>query len=301
MYDYSKHMLTFGVISLAILLSYRYNGNLSDKNSDKIKSIQKYLVDDDKKNSPILWIYIPNDKEYPYISLCLKSIISKCGTDFNIVTIDDNSLSTIIPDWTINMTVIPDPMKTNVRNLAVTRLLYLYGGLFIPPSFICNQTLIDIYDDSVKDNKILVGEVSNKNIMSSYTDFSPSLSIIGCEKNNKCISDITHKLEILISQDYTNESVFTGYIQKELMEWSNTGCMRIIDANMIGIEDADGYMVTIDRLFGNTYIPFQKNIYGIYLPNEDILNRTKYKWFKKMTIDEILNSNLIIGELFRNN
>ena len=77
--------------------------------------------------------------------------------------------------------------------------------------------------------------------------------------------------------------------------------MRIIDANMIGIEDADGYMVTIDRLFGNTYIPFQKNIYGIYLPNEDILNRTKYKWFKKMTIDEILKSNLIIGELFRNN
>ena len=301
MYDYSKHMLAVGAITLAIVLSYRYNGSLSDKDNDKIKYIQEYLVDDDKKNCPILWIYMPNGKQYPYISLCLKSIISNCSDDFNIVTIDDNSLSTIIPDWNINMNTIPDPMKTNIRNMAVTRLLYLYGGLFVPPSFICNQTLIDIYDESVKDNKILVGEVSNKNIMSAYTDFSPSLSIIGCEKNNKCISDITHKLETLISDDYTNESAFTGYIQKELMNLFKNGCMKIIDANMIGLEDADGYMVTIDRLFGSTYIPFHKNIYGICLPNDDIINRTKYQWFAKLSIQEILSSKLIIGELFRNN
>lgn len=305
MYDYSEYMLVVGVVSLVVILSSRYNGNLTEKD-DKMVLIKKYLDDNGKKDSlPILWIYISeeskkNGKIYPYISLCIKSITMYCSEDFNIVTIDDDSLSNIIPNWNIDMDIIPDPMKTKVRNLAVTRILYTYGGLFVPPSFICRNTFITAYDNAINNNNILIGEVLNKNIMASYTDFSPSLSLIGCEKENNCMEKLVSKMEKLVSNDYTNESIFTGKHQKDLISLFNAGCVEIIDANMIGIEDSDGYMVTVDRLLGSTYIPFRKNIYGIYIPSGDIVTRTNYRWFSELSVSDIMKSKIIIGELFRN-
>ena len=89
-------------------------------------------------------------------------------------------------------------------------------------------------------------------------------------------------------------------LQKELISLFNAGCVEIIDANMIGIEDSDGYMVTVDRLLGSTYIPFRKKIYGIYIPSGDIVTRTNYRWFSELSVSDIMKSKIIIGELFRN-
>ena len=68
---------------------------------------------------------------------------------------------------------------------------------------------------------------------------------------------------------------------------------------MIGIKTTCGKIITVDELTNEDYIDFSSNIYGIYLPIDDFLNRTKYNWFPVMSIEELLESNMIISKYFK--
>ena len=80
---------------------------------------------------------IQNYLNQPYLQLCVESIINCCGKSFHICLIDDNSFSKLIPDWKIDFDKIANPVKTHMRTLAMSRVLYYYGGLLIP-----NSTLV---------------------------------------------------------------------------------------------------------------------------------------------------------------
>ena len=42
------------------------------------------------------------------------------------------------------------------------------------------------------------------------------------------------------------------------------------------------------------FLDISNDYYGIYIPKDDILKRTKYQWFSVITTQELLNSNLAI-------
>ena len=136
------------IISLGILYQKYLEKQTRDVSTDGYGEIRKYLLKDkdlDKSKKPILWIYIPyeyNSRKWlsfgsrnsfelnqPYLYLTVKSIIKNCDQSFKIVLVDDNSFVKLIPQWNINMSILSDPIKTNVRQLAMTKLIYLYGGL----------------------------------------------------------------------------------------------------------------------------------------------------------------------------
>ena len=79
----------------------------------------------------------------------IKSIINKCGSDFNICLIDDSTFSKLIPGWTTDFSTLADPIKSNIRNLALARLLYNYGGFLIPSSFICLRNMFSLYENFI--------------------------------------------------------------------------------------------------------------------------------------------------------
>ena len=106
----------FLLIGILGALSY-VSKELKNKEDDVIKqfnsnSVNQYLLEHDdiiKSKKPILWIHIPrevnarnwksfgsrnsNDLNQPYLYLCLKSIIDKCGNDFNICLIEDCAIN----------------------------------------------------------------------------------------------------------------------------------------------------------------------------------------------------------------
>ena len=69
--------------------------------------------------------------------LTIKSLIDKCGKDFNILLIDDESFMKLIPGWNIDLNKIGDPIKGKIRRLALARILKYYGGMIVPSSFVC--------------------------------------------------------------------------------------------------------------------------------------------------------------------
>lgn len=319
MQNYLKHFGSLAVLFVAAILYDRFKlHELNNTNNQNYHLIHKYLLNNTSNtnnNLPMLWIHV--DYEYnsrmwssfgsrssdnlnqPYLFLTIKSIINQCGKDFNICLINDNSFEQILPNWTIDFSRLSSPVKDKVRNLALTRTLYYYGGITIPASFLCMKPLGQVYNQMTAGDKIVVGELVDHNSTSTWTHFFPSHKIIGCRRGCKTMKELCSIMERIISDDYTDESTFLGLEDQHLLSFLFANKANQIDAKLLGVEDIYGKIVGIDRLIGNSHIPFDTNLYGIYIPNDEILKRTAYQWFARLSTSQVMSSKTNIGELLR--
>ena len=164
MQKFSNLIILFTIL-IAVMFIYKRleDKRIREEDVEDYENIRKYLLNDDLGNStkPILWIHIPyeyNSRNWmsfgsrsffelnqPYLYLIIKSIIMKCDESFKICLIDDTSFAKLIPEWNINLMSISQPILTNVRQLAMMKLLYIYGGMICPCSFLCMRNLLGMY------------------------------------------------------------------------------------------------------------------------------------------------------------
>ena len=315
-------LLLFAFIFIMLVLLYlyqRYQSKLDREHSlDDYTFIQKYLLSDNieaklkKYSKPILWIYInyeynsrnwesfgsrsSNDLNQPYLYLTVKSIIQKCNDSFHICLIDDNSFMKLLPKWKIDMNIISNPIKSYMVDLGITKLIYKYGGMRIPPSFICMKNLDSLYNEGTKHNYPFFCETVNRNISSIYNNFSPSLKFMGANKKNSIIGQLVHFIEKEISQDYTDEINFLGSFDTWCLYYKNNKKINILDGSLIGTKTISNKQILVDDLLMNNYIEISKNIYGIYIPERELMKRKNYNWFLRMSPKQILEGNMIISK-----
>jgi hypothetical protein len=293
-----------------------------DDETKQYDLIKKYLLNDSSlanSKKPLLWIHMNYKKNsrwwqsfysrntvcmnQPYQYLSVASIINHCGKSFNIVIIDDNTFSKIIPGWTHDMTRIPFPIKMYFRQLALSRILYHYGGMLVPSSFICTRDLLPMYEEGIRDKCMFVGEFINNSIsnQSGAANFIPSTKLMGCVKECPAMLELINYIEIMISQDYTSEALIDGNINRKCYELTETNKANKIPAGMLGVKSKLGGPIILDDLMGCTFISFMPNLYGIYIPEYQILSRTKFEWFARLSEEQVLESNTIIGKLLLTN
>jgi len=70
----------------------------------------------------------------------------------------------------------------------------------------------------------------------------------------------------------------------------------LIPAIEIGVKDINDDPITIDILMSQGYISLYSNTYGILIPAYEILNRTNYEWFARLSPEQVLKSDTIIGK-----
>jgi len=303
------------LMSVGILYEKYKNYIADDDDTKNYELVRKYLLNDStlaQSKRPIIWIhneYNQNsrfwssfgsrnsyDLNQPYLHLTIKSIIDKCGDDFNVCLIDDDSFGNIIPDWNINLQLVSDPIKNRLRQLALARLLNTYGGFLVPNSFLCFENLVGIYKSGVKYDKIFVGELINKTITSENKMYAPSTKFMGCKKNNKTMKNYIQYLENINSRDYTEESNFIGYESLWCNNKIMSGEINVITSDKLGIQDCTGNPVTIERLIGNSFIDLCNTTHGLYIPQDEILKRTTFQWFARLSIKQALDSDTNIGK-----
>ena len=322
-FTYTNYLILLIIFIIIKILHGRYTDKL--KKEEKINDnelIQKYLLSGqtlDESTKPILWIYIPcnytssycnntnsqnntlelNNLYYPYLYLTVKSIISKCSDSFTICLIDDNSFKKLLPTWTINLNTIAQPIKHKVYKLAMMKLLYNYGGLICPISFLCMKDLSMLYEIGIQNNKMFVCETINNNITGSNinsNNFTSSLEFCGAPKQSEIINQIINKLQQIISTDFTQESIFLGEISNLLNSYVANKSINLIDGQLIGIKSMDNNQILIENLISSSYLKLNPNSYGILIPTNDIIKRNKYSWFSKLSHEQLYNSNTIIGK-----
>lgn len=307
-------ILFFILIVLGFLYKRFEDKRIREENNENYEAIQKYLLDDvtlAKSKKPILWIHVPyeyNSRNWlsfgsrssfnlnqPYLYLTVKSIINHCDDSFTVCIFDDNAFQRLIPGWEINMTSISDPILSNMRTLGFMKLLYIYGGLICPISFLCMKDLIGLYHKGTRSNKMFLCETTDRNITSTDFDYYPSVSFCGAPKECETVKMFCDFIQRTMSTDYTAESKFLGSFDRWCQKRIRDREINMIDGIEIGTKTIDENPILLDDLMSNQYLNLYKGTYGILIPADEVLKRKNYEWFARLSAKQVMESNTIIG------
>jgi hypothetical protein len=284
---------------------------------DNYNDVKQYLLNESslaKSKKPIMWIYTPyeyNSRDWlsfgsrssynlnqPYLNLCVRSIIKHCDKSFTICIIDDNSFAKLIPGWNIDLSMVGDPIVSNIRQLAMSKLIYNYGGISVPISFLCFKDLIDMYERGTNSDKMFVCENVNTNVSATNNQFYPDTTFFGAKKKNDQINSFIEYLQRIVSSDYTAQSEFLGNFDKWANKMVNKKQINMIPGTDVGTKTIDNNPVLVDDLLSDDYIKFYDGMYGIWIPSETILKRRNYEWFARLSNEQIFQSKFILAKYF---
>ena len=311
-------LVAFGILFQKYLEKKARNGE-----HDNYKDVKQYLLSESslaKSKKPIMWIYTPyeyNSRDWlsfgsrssynlnqPYLNLCVRSVIKHCDESFTICIVDDNSFAKLIPGWNIDLSIIGDPIVSNVRQLAMAKLIYNYGGMSVPISFLCFKDLIDMYNrcissvDKEDPGKMFVCENVNTNISATNNRFYPDTSFIGAKKNNPKLKEFIDHMQRLISGDYTAQIEFLGNFDKWANKNVNNKSINMIPGTDLGVKTMENKPVLVDDLLGEDYIKLHDGMYGIWIPAASILKRRNYEWFARLNNEQIFQGKFILAKYF---
>ena len=303
---------------------WKYDQVLFDSDEkilEQLHKMEKHNGPDVEK--PVLWIHVERewnarlwshffergsyDTNQPYLYLTIKSIVDKCGDHFNVAIIDDDSFGTILPNWKVDMHSLGDgdPIKTHMRQLGIAQLLHKYGGMTIPPSTICLKNLIHLHSTHLKEsNTMYVAEFPNDShyrfpvtSMDGHQRFKISTHIMGCRAKSQSMLHYIRYLELQHANDSSSESEFMDKMNAFCMQLYEHEKLQVIDGRMVGTRTKKNKVVSIHELMSDTYIPFElSQLQCIYVPYKEILSMPKYSWFAYLSVQDVQNSDTMIGK-----
>ena len=317
----SSNLFYYSFVCIAIImasyLAKKVKYTLDEKN-DEYELIRKYLLNENPLegyNRPKIWIHSnyevnsriwqsfqsrnSNNLNQHYLHLTIKSIINFCGDEFNVCLIDDDSFSKLIPSWEIDLKNVAEPVKSKLREIGLMELIYFYGGIVVPNSFLCLQNLKELYNESP-----FICERVNKHLylqkQKKCDEFTPDVYFFGSKKNDPIVLSIVKFLKEKISHPFFHEEDnFLGCLNDFCSDMIRSQKLNLVSGEMIGIKTKCKKIITVDELTNEDFIDFNESMYGIYLPIDDFIKRTKYNWFPVMHIQELLDSNMIIAKYFK--
>ena len=325
MTDMKKYVYMVAIVLIASYFANKLKQRFVDGEQDEEYAlIRKYLLNEsilNGYNKPKLWIHTKyefnsrkwksfysrnsNDLNEPYINLTVKSIVNQCGNDFNICLVCDESFSKLIPSWDVDVKNLAEPFKSKMRELGLAQLLYIYGGIIVPNSFVCNKNLIEMYSMGTNEGKkSFVCETLNRttNLQKETRKmlFVPDTYFMGAVKKDPVIKELVDYLKIQNKQPhFSREHEFLGSTSQWLLQMINQNKINLLGGELIGIKTNGRKPILIEDLMEESYLDLHPNCYGVYIPNNELLSRTKYQWFASLSGEEILNSNIIISKLIK--
>ena len=279
--------------------------------------IQKYLLNDStltKNNKPILWIHIEFDKNarswesfgsrtsdnlnQPYQYLTIRNIIETCGESFNVCLIDDDSFIKIIPEWRTRVEHLPRPLRSHMRDLALGTVLHLYGGFLIPSSFICFHDLRSLYDAHLERANVMIGELRTTSSLAAEKQYSPSTKMMGCKKFDPVMKEYLDYMMEVTGHDHTQDMDFTGETTRWWLAKQEAAptAVSLIPPEELSVKTTTNKPVLIEDLLGDTDVPLSPTAAGMYIPEQEILKRSKYQWFARLSPQQVLESHTLIGK-----
>ena len=315
----TNYLLAFSVIAISSYIGMNMKNSFT--NNDEYILIRKYLLNDSPLygfNKPKLWIhskYEVNSRQWksfqsrtstdlnqPYLHLTIKTIINHCGSDFNICLIDDETFSKLIPSWDIDLPNVAEPHKSYYRELGMLKLVYYYGGIVVPNSFLCSRSLKPLWKEIESSKTPFICEQINRteNKMkdnNAKSLFVPSIYFMGAKKNDESVKDLIEYMKIRnLSPHFSSENIFTGDTAYWCISAIKQNKFSLVGGEMIGIKTNTGKPILLEELMEENYLDLVKNNYGIYIPADEILKRPKFQWFAVVPANEVFKTNAIIAK-----
>jgi hypothetical protein len=324
---FSTKNIHYYLLSIGVIFTASYFANKMKQpfeTNDEYEMIRNYVLNDSPLygyNRPKLWIHskyqinsrkwksfgsrTSSDLNQPYLHLVIQSIIDKCGDDFHICLIDDESFSKLIPSWDVDISNMGEPHKQLFREMAMMEILYNYGGMIVPNSFLCTKNLKPLYDQEMLNNKPFVCENVNKSVdLMQHKNppvFSASTYFMGSPKNDAGISSIVSYMKNRNARaHFTDEYQFKNDVATYLRTMKENNEISILDGAMVGVKTSKGKPIILDHLMEQQPLDLVPACVGLYIPSDELLNRTKYQWFVALSEDEVLETDNALADMLVN-
>ena len=319
------YVFVIAVIGIATYVSNQFKQSFANEHQkDDYEMVKQYLLNDSPLygyNRPKIWIHSQyevnartwknfmsrnsTDLNQPYLYLTIQSIINHCSKDFHVCLIDDESFSKLIPNWDVSMNMLPEPQKSKFRKIGMLQLLYFYGGMVLPNSFLCTQNMRSFYDQSTKNDKMFVAENVNKhtNMLNEKPKsvFVPDTQIMGTTKNNDMLKSWIEFLRSDVSNGhFSQEMDFLGSENSMLQKLVTQQQIHLISGDHFGVKTRNGSPIILDDLMEENFLDVDMSqLLGIQIPRDELLKRNKYQWFSILPYKDVLNANVILSKFFK--
>jgi len=317
------YAFALSLVAVASYVGNKFKAQFQDK--DEYDLVRQYLLNESPlygNNKPKIWIHTKYeynarvwksfqsrssmDLNQPYIHLTIKTIVDHCGDDFHICLIDDNTFSKLIPSWDVDLTMLAEPFKSRVREIGLAELVYYYGGMVLPNSFLCMKPLRNFYLDATASDKPFVCEAVNRtaNVVrqggQGRLAFLPDLRIFGANKNDPTIKELVKYLKQKIQvPHFSSDRDLLGEDSYWCLDQVEAGKMNLVGGEVVGVKTKGRKPILIENLIEEDYLELSSQCVGIAIPDEDVLSRTKYQWFAVMDTREVLESEFILSKYAR--
>ena len=72
--------------------------------------------------------------------------------------------------------------------------------------------------------------------------------------------------------------------------------MDLMGGERTGVKTTKGGQILLDNLMEEAYLDIDNRTMGIYIPADEVLQRTKYQWFAVLPSEQVLQSKMIISK-----
>ena len=317
------HMIfVFSLVMVASFFGNKFRQSFIDhEHVDDYEMVKKYLLNDSAmygNNRPKIWIHSgyevnarkwknfmsrnTTDLNQPYLYLTIQSIINHCGEDFHICLVDDESFEKLIPAWTMDLATVPEPMRSRYREKGMLELLYYFGGMIVPNSFLCVKPLIELYKKGIENKTPFMAEklIRLPNAPQSKP-FLPSMYFMGAEREDALIERMIQQISALEGYGhFQNENEFCYKLSQWCLEQVENQTLQLLEGQVLGIKNRCGKPILIEDLMSDDYLDFEKShFYGIYIPAREILRRPKFQYFAILPVEDVLKTDSIISKYFK--
>lgn len=320
--------LTKVIVIIAILGTVAYFGNqikskyTSENFLYEYKLVKEYVLNESpiySHSKPKIWIHTKyelnarkwrdfgtrntTDLNQPYLHLTIQSMIRHCGNDFHILLIDDDSFPKLLDDWSYDLSSMHGKEKDIYRQYALAKMIWKYGGILVPNSYLCLHSLLPVWNQYAHTKKPFVFEMPNRTSgMEVNRNFVPDMTFLGCgESNNEKMMEFLNFLYKRVSEVHKSaENEFEGDIPSWLHIAVHRGIFDLISGDVIGVKtNKRNKPICIEDWMEEKDIDLSEKCCGIFIPAEEILRRPKYQWFASLHTTDILKSNMILSKYMR--
>ena len=117
--------------------------------------------------------------------------------------------------------------------------------------------------------------------------FVPDSFIMGSTIGDSTLGKWIRFLETNGGPHFQNQTEFLGDSNRWFLK-------MLTEDSLVGINTTNNEAILIDNLMENVELNLNPRAYGIYIPADELLRRSKYEWYAVLSTEELLKSKPII-------
>ena len=232
------------------------------------------------------------DKVPAFEQLCAYSVLFHNASEFNVVLITDDDFSLLLPGWSVNLDAVPEDGRKAVRDVALLRILYYYGGMLVPSTFAATAPFskaIAMPSALPKDNVLAFATPTtgiNRSEEGGVQEplFGPSPRFMYSAPNNPTVKRLIDMLSVKTGT-HAQVAAFEDRASTAMRQLMQEGRVGVLSGELIGTKDAEGQPVDVaEAIDGFKRAPHSV---GVLVPGF-VYRVRKYGWLMRESPAKIL-------------